>query len=418
MKRLLFIGFVFFINCFIYANLAAVNFNNLPSDVVFQKQLNTFVDNSKYMCGYTTKWEYPVSKDTIIKEVILFESTLSRVNTNCNNIDICLLHIICLTYMYNLDIPKSNDKASTIITTCIQKYPSEYRFHWINGNFLCSKSYIQDGIYEFIDVLKNETNNIQPEFLEDFAFNCMLSNMCFNGIYALTIAAGMKGINVTQYPYYKALKQQIIPFDVNKEYQKEEIWTPITDRKDNHYFASTALGSLIPIDFKWKVNWTNYSNHSATLLFQPERLKSKKGKDIGVSMIIHYDINNQEIDSYISDQIKQYKVSKKETKKINNNNFVLVYISDDSEYPNMGGARGILAFTEVKKSYYSNVSIEFPMNLPSNQDNLTVGYFHLKQKFDRTDEPIKVCMVLDSCNDVFIESSVIFNNFMENCIFE
>ena len=303
-------------------------------------------------------------------------------------------------------------------TTCIKKFPSEYRFHWINGNFLCSKSNIQDGVYEFIDVLKNENQNIQPEFLEDFAYNCMMSNMCFNGIYALNIAAEMKGINVTQYPYYKTLQKQIIPFDNSKEYQKDEIWVPITDRKDNHYFTSTALGTSIPINFKWKVNWTNYSNHSTTLMFQPERIKSKKGQDIGISMLIHYDINNQEVNSYINNQIKQYKIIKKENKKINNNDFVLFYISDDSKYQNMGGARGIIAFTEVKKSYYSNVSIEFPINLPANTNNSTVGYFRPKQKFDRSDDPIKICIVLDSCNDVFIESNVIFNKFIEACIFE
>jgi hypothetical protein len=402
----------------LHANTAAVNFENLPSDAMFKNQLSKFLENSKYMSVYTYKWDYSVSKDNVIADTISFESTLSRLNTNLNSIDLCLLHIICLTYMYNLDVPQSNERASTLLKTCIQKYPNEYRFHWINGNFLCSKTHIQDGIYEFIDVLRNEDHNIQPEFLEDFAYNCMLSNMCFNGIYALNIAAEMKGINVVQYPFYKTLKEQIIPFDVNKEFPKEQIWIPITDRNKNHYFTSTALGTSIPINSNWKVNYTNYSNHSATLMFMPERIKAKNGNDIGISMLIHYDINNQELNSYINNQIKGYTIVKKEQKKINNNEFEIFYIKDDSKYPNMGGARGIIAFTEVNKSFYSNVSVEFPMNLPSNDQGKEIGYFRPKQKFDRTDAPIKVCMVLDSCNDVFVESNTIFTKFMDDCIFE
>ena len=115
MKRLALILGLFFTNCILFANIAAVNFQNLPSDTDFNQQLSKFVENSMYISVYTIKWEYPVSKDTVIAETKHFESTLSRINTNLSNIDLCLLHIICLNYMYNLDIPQSNDKASALI---------------------------------------------------------------------------------------------------------------------------------------------------------------------------------------------------------------------------------------------------------------------------------------------------------------
>lgn len=78
MKRFVLILSIIFSNCVLFANVAAINFKNLPSDALFKDQRNTFIENSKYMSGYTYKWEYPVNKDTVIAETKQFESTLSK----------------------------------------------------------------------------------------------------------------------------------------------------------------------------------------------------------------------------------------------------------------------------------------------------------------------------------------------------
>lgn len=420
MKRLYFLILIVLVNISIYANITSVNFDNLPSDKTFKLQFSSFLDYSKYVSSYTYEWNYPVKKDTVINDITHFEKTLAKYNTQCSNTDLALLHIICLRYMYNLDIPDAGKKATTLIDLCTKKYPSDYRFHWVNGNFLCSKLKIQDGICEFIDVLKkSEEHNIIPPFLEDFAYNCVYGNMCFNGLYALKIASSMRNIDPSNYPIHARLQEQIIKLDINSKYERDRIWLLAKNRKQNYYLLSTAFGASIPIDQTCQFNYSGYDVKSSSVLIKPARIKSKNDKEIGVSIIINLTVNYGDYEQYVNTFIKNYNIDRSEEIKIRNNTFKLYYVSDNSEYQHMGGAKGILAFTNVNKSDYSNISIEIPMDLPKN-DNVhgSTAYYRPAKVFDRIDKPLTISLALDSCNAVYSESETIYKKLLEECIFE
>jgi hypothetical protein len=395
-----------------------VKFGNLPQDSVFKERFEMFLSNAKYMNHYTPKWDYPISKDDLISQTLDFEKLLDV--QSIRTYDLEILQLIVLRYLYNIDAEDISSRIEERVVYLKEKYPKEYRTNWVYGNYLVSSTQIIKGMNEYLYVVRNirDLKLLHPAFLEDYSYSCLLSRMFKNGLISLEVAAGLRGNDISGYWIYKQLRSMLQLPDVNSNYSDNETWS--LQKKDGEYrLFSHILGTSIPIKGDWKLKYTGISDKQSFVMISPQRILSSTGKEIGISVLFQFSLIDTTYDEYVSDIKKKLPVISEEKKEINGVLFNVFVFEDKNKYINMGGSRGYYLVAEIPATKYSNCNIEFPLEITQGSgEEGKVSYYALKTGYDRVEHTVFVGILLDSCNEVFPESSDYFWGLLNQTIFE
>jgi len=418
MKRLFTTLFLLLYSIPIFANLSAVNFSNLPQDSKFQDNLLVFLNNSKYMNHFTPEWNYPISKNELITITVNFEKELMEQTPRTYDLEI--LQLITMRYLYNLDAENYAKKIEDKVLKLKKTYSSEYRTYWIYGNYLTSSSQVIKGMNEFLYVIKKikELKLLHPAFLEDYSYSCLLSFMFKNGLMALETASELRKKNISDYWTYKQLANMLQQPDINGNYPDNETWN--LQKKENKFkLFSHMFGTSISVEENWDLKFTGLNNKQSFVMISPQKFVSSKGKEIGISVLFQYLVSDLSYADFVKNTKEKFSILTSEQRTINGINFNVYLFEDKSKYSSMGGSKGYYLTAEIPATKYSNCSIEFPYEI--NHENIETGnvsYYALKNGYDRINDTIYVGILLDSCNEVFTESSNFFWELINQTIFE
>lgn len=418
MKLFSWIILCFIITVPIYANLSAINFSTLPQDAIFQNKFKGFLNIVNYINHFSTEWNYPVSKAETLSIAIDFESEINKQKEI--SYDLNILHLIVMRYLYNIDAEGYSNKIEMKVNQLKTSYPNEYRTYWIYGNYLISSAQPIKGIAEFSYVINKikDMNKLHPAFLEDYAYACLLSFMYKNGIMALETAAQLRNINISEYWMQKHFTSMLVKPDIDTNYDKKITWN-LQKKNDQFMLFSHILGIAIPVEGNWNLNFSGLNDQKSYVSISPQRITAATGIDIAISVVYQFSIEDISYTDFQNNILKQLPITNKEEKSVNGIIYTVYTYEDPTTYIEMGGSKGYCITTEMNPSDQSNLNIEFPYEIGINNiEEGSVSYYALRNGFDRIEKPVRMSILLDSCNDVFNESSDFFWKLISETILE
>jgi len=404
-----------------YANIEAINFSNFPDDQKFQDEVNNFFKIVMYVDHYTPEWKYPISKEIIIEQLKKLEKqTAEKIASSPQNIDLRLFHVILLHYLYNLHDIENFNKIKEKIASLKKDFPYEYRPYWLYGKHLAQAAEPVAAINEYKYVLNliSDKTKLHPAFLEDYAEACYFSNMFKTSLEALEIASKIRNEPIDSYNMYKSLKKAFIASNIEDKYDKKECWIFIKSG-DQYVILSRMLGLNIPVNEKWKINYADYQKRGTALFIVPDEIISKKGKSISITISIFPSTEDITFDEFISSFIKKPKAVNRGEKIISGQSVVIYEYSNPEIYQNLGGSHGYYAFLRLPYPNQPGIKIEVPSEIiTSSEQSGQVRYFAVKDIPDRFKHDVYICIMLDSCNEIFEESKKFYFELLEKIIFE
>jgi len=404
-----------------YANIEAINFSNFPDDQRFQDEVNNFFEIAMYVDHYTPEWKYPIAKEVLVDQLKKLEKqTAKKISLSPKNIDLRLFQVLLLHYLYNLHEIENFNKIKEKIASLKKDFPYEYRPYWLYGKHLAQAAVPVAAVNEYKYVLNiiTDKTKLHPAFLEDYAEACYFSNMFKSALDALEIASRIRNEPINSYNMYKSLKKAFIVSNIDGKYEKNDCWIFIKSG-DQYVILSRMLGLNIPVNKTWKVNYADYQKRKTALFITPDEIISKKGKNIGISIAIFPSTEEITFDEFINSFIKKSNALNKGEKIISGQSVLIYEYSNPEIYQNIGGSHGYYAFLRLPYPKQPGIKIEVPSEIiNSSEQSGQVRYFAVKDIPDRFKHDVYICIMLDSCNEIFEESKKLYFESLGKMIFE
>ena len=289
--------------------------------------------------------------------------------------------------------------------------PTYSNIHILNKN----RNEFKHIFYTFEDNLKS----YPVEFLDDFAFACIMNQMSKTGMEVYELSAERKGIPASSYTMYRSVERSFSQPLSDNNYTNTQVWEVLRSNNE-YYLRSRILGSLFPLIPAWSIRTTGLENKKCFCFITPDRLLSKQGRQIGITLLVEYDLNNLSYGDFIAQKRSIYPVIEQTEFIIGSHNYNVFIFEDKSMYQNMGGAKGLYITTCVPYQENQYIGIELPIefNFNDSQGDDGVNYYALTNYFYRINQNINIGILVDSSNEIYDEAFEFIFNFLESALFE
>jgi tetratricopeptide (TPR) repeat protein len=403
--------FCFCLSLSLLGNIHHIHFDKLPDNLKHNDKIDFLFMYESYFDHWNQKWNYSVSKDSLIKELRICYETFSKIDYNSIEINLLLGDIA--HFLYNLDESSFNDKAINYYEAAEKIDSSDYRAYWFLANHYCMSNQIKKSIDTYFKAKKLIPKAEPPEFWEQFAFAAALSNMNSNCIFAMSKVrqiTGKPGIFETQMG--DAIRERLKDGDPNLSYAKKDLWYGVKGTPNS--FISRPLGIMVSLDSTWQINPMDYANNVAAVVFMPPRLKSKSGKEIGITIAILAKVvtSNDDINNLITKMSAQFPQKKKIDFSTKYDKMVSYDLKNKNAYKDRGGARAIIIGFERSCPNNPGLLLERPIALTSDKKQVA-SYFRFNTSINRFKPSIQYVIMLDTCEDIYPESLQLLKDWFE-----
>ncbi|MDR1451518.1 MAG: hypothetical protein LBI57_04195, partial [Helicobacteraceae bacterium] len=205
----------------------------------------------------------------------------------------------------------------------------------------------------------------------------------------------------------------------NNNYTDSQTWE-ILKSNNEYYLRSRILGSLFPLVPTWNVRMIGLANKKSFCMIIPDRILSKQKHQIGISILIEFNLNNLSYDEFIDEKCSTYPIIEHKERIIGSHHYDVFTYEDKSKYQNMGGSKGLYITTCVQYQENKNIGIELPIeiNLNNSQGNDSVSYYSLSDYFYRINQSINIGILVDASDEIYDEASEFIFNYLAKVIFE
>lgn len=402
-----------------FANLYAVNPDNLPKDEDFNQRLEQFLDNYDLSSDYYPEWKFDKSKEDVTSELLAFDEYLSGLKKP--SYDTKLIRLITMRCLYNLDAYDS-DVIKDYADSLKKKHKKELRTWWIYGKFL-SQTYLLSESYEELTTALNMFGGLDKAdyyFLHDYTYTCYISRNIKHGWLALQTIAERDNIPVEDTYLYGLYNGIVETADINETYSANKVWKAATVGENEYRLFSTMLGVSIPLSGAWGLQINDYQNQLSSVLFKPERFETKNKEPIGISVLVLSTTKENGYDFLKSVSISRYKDAPKNYKKVINGVEWEIFEGEDLTAYNdiRGGHRGLYAIVTIPYSKLSGLNLEMSASYDFSEGTDQLGYYRVQPAFDRVETDVSFLVMMDTCNVIYKESSAWFWNYMNQIIVE
>lgn len=401
----------------IYGNVHIIDRNNLPNTEAFNANMNALFEMKQFIDHYSPEWNYPVEKANLIGFLEAFHTGIVRINTK-NDYELDLLNVVLMTYLYNLDETVYYEEIVTTLEKMKTDFPHEFRTYWLYGNFLVSAARPLTGYHQYKEIFNlfsNDLNSYSVNFLNDYAYACFMVQMPKTAMKIYELAAKNGGMPLSSNRLYEVIGQGFKDAEMSVTYTDKEIWEMIKSG-DDYYVRNRMFGILLPVMSTWNVRMTGFNNGKSFCIITPDKLTSEKNNEIGITIMLEFDLNNLSYDDYLKEQYNRFPITAQTKKTISNHEYDIMVFEDETKYQNMGGSHGYFITTFAEYKNQSNSSIEIPLEF----NNITspVSYHPLKNYYNRIHQKINIGILVDSSDEIFNEASDFIFEYVESIIIE
>lgn len=395
-------------------NINYINFSKISRDSKYEVAFSTIKANLQYYDHWSNEWNYPISKEELIKMLRRNYSDFSAILPKSAELFLLLGDIS--HYLYNLDDTNSYIQAVENYNSAIKTSPTDYRGFWFLGYHYALSNAPDSAIQNFLKAEAFLPSQPPIDFWNNYAWATAVANMPTHCIYAMdkiksiTGSAGNFEIQLGQ-----SIRKRITDLNPDSSYNKEELWTANEGKKTT--FISRPLGIKVLIDSVWNLAIYDYSNRQSAFIINPPTLISPKGKEISYTIAILMKVagKTEKLDDYINNFVSPYPAKNKISFSDKYAGTIAYEIKDKSSYQNMGGAHLYLIGIERKAPEYPGLLFENPAALPKNNTEQP-SYYRATEFKNRFKDRIFYAIMLDSCEDIHEQSFSIFRTLFNNQI--
>lgn len=409
--RTLIIIFCSCISLSLLGNIHHIQFDKIPDNLKDKKQIDFLINNEHYFDHWSQSWNYPVSKDSLIKELKNCYETFSKLEYNSIEINLLLGDIA--HYLYNLDQSSYNEKAINYYMAAEKNDSTDYRAYWFLANHFCMSNQMNLSIENYFKAKKILPEVEPPEFWEQFAFAAALSNMNSNSIYAMSRVREITGRpGDFEKQMGVSIEGRLKEGNPDLKYLKNDIWYAV--KGDQYSFIGRPLGIMVKIDSTWQINPLDYDNHVTALVLMPPRIKSKSGKEIGITIAILARVvtSNDNLNELIQNMTAQFPEKKKISFSNKYDKIVSYDLKNKNTYKDRGGARGIILGFQRSCPPNPGLILERPISLTADKKQVA-SYFRFNTSLNRFKQPIQYVIMLDTCEEIYQESVQLLKDWFE-----
>ncbi|MCQ2593068.1 MAG: hypothetical protein MJ188_09835 [Treponema sp.] len=400
----------------LFASTWAINGSCLPSnDEKFAEYSNQFL----YYFNEIRSWH-----PNILPEASVATENLHTYLTTLKNpnYDTQLLQLLTMRCLYNVDKVSAN-QITDFVNKLNAEFPDRAEHHWIYANFWTTTTHSSDAIDEYNKYLELTDGLVNTEFLQNYAYANMLAGKKLTAIHAIKAAANFGGYNLEDDPLYKNLNENIISYEPGTNLPKEKLWKmTYANEEGKYFFDSTLIGISMKVNGTWNINFSGLENNSpATVLIHPDAFKYKNN-DISLSLLLIAYPQTITPANWMENTLSKFKIIKKETKSIKDNDFTVYTYEDLDKYNDFRkGSRGYIYSATILPTENSGTRCEHIIDLSkirNKDDAQKMQYYQMAETYSRIPEPINIMILVDSCNAISNETQQWINDFMNNAIFE
>ena len=420
-KVLLFVAAVCVYASALVASPAAINFDNLPDDKKFEQLFLDF--GNAYQSIRYPDFQHKDAKKEQLQAAKKLYSYLK--NKKSANYDEKLLQLLAARCLYNYDQIKP--KEVTALFSAIDKaYPECAEHHWIYGNFLVTAgNKIPDGYAELQTYMEMKNYLINDFFVEDYAYAQFICAMPFNAYYSLTNGGTIPEEKIRSKSLLDMIRNNIKESSAKEKYETEQVWKISAPEQDYHYVYSTMLGVSFPCKESWTMQLQPFGENSpAICLLRPNDF-SINGNPVGISVLLMAYPESLYSDQYKNQLLSHMNIIKTESVEISGQAFTKYTFEDLSLYTDIReGLRGYAYSATINPGKWAGVRCEHPVDVWSaskkNNENAAEGtrYFVVNPSQNRLQEPIRLFIIVDSCNAIIKETDQLLQELFSKAIFD
>lgn len=395
-----------------FGNVHHIHFDKIPDNLKYKKHIDFLIDNEPFLNHWTQSWNYPISKDSLIKELKVCYDTFSKIDIN--SIELKLLLGDIAHYLYNLEENSFNDSAINSYLTATKIDSTDYRPYWFLATHYCMSAEPEKSIVNFIKAKRILPKDTPAIFWEEYAYATAIANMPSTSIYAMDKAkqiAGKPSNFETQIG--KTVYSRLIQGNADLNYVAKDLW--YAQKGHQITLISRPLGLMVSIDSTWQPGFNDYKNYQTALILRPPRLKNKNSIAIGFTIMILCKVNNgsESLNTYLQTFISGFADKKKIDFSEKYDNIIAYDLNNKMVYPNYGGGHFLIVGIQRSCPHYPGMVLENPISLPTNNNDKGVAYYMPNSSINRFKQKIMYVMIMDSCEDIYPESSKIFKDWFE-----
>jgi hypothetical protein len=402
------------------ANIEAVDLDRLPDSAGFRQSLGAVLANRAYVDHYSGDWKYPVAKDDLLASIGSFEEEVAALAAkDAANVDLSLLDLVLLGYLYNLDKPGIAALIEARAAALIAARPDDYRVLWLLGEFHASAARPVEAVSDFdrASALEGSAGPFPPAYHEARAMAFLFAGMYRNAMCAFETAATLRGVTPETYSPYAGMKKALVRPDLAATYKDSAVWEAGASA-GGYRITNRAMGVSIPVAPEWKLRLTGYSPRRSIALITPQTLRDGSGRDIGISLLFWLSTAEEGYDAFVASSLASFKVVSREKRLVNGIEFEVCTWEDPSKYQAIGGAIGYFAFARLPPPAHPGTRIEYPHAAPASAGGGSPSYYALTQVLDRFDREVYVGIMMDSCHAIFDQASKLYWDLVGSTIFE
>ena len=398
------------------ASPAAINFDNLPKDEKFEA---LFVDfgNAYYSINYSDFNNKDAKKDDLKAANALYSYLKKKKKANY---DERLLKLLAGRCLYNYDEIKFTDVEKDF--NALEKdFPENAEHHWIYGNFLVSSGKTLEGKNQLEKYMEMKNYYIGSFFIENYAYAQLMCDMPFNALYSITNGGSIPEESVQNQQLLGLIKNRIKESSLQEKYETNHVWRISQEDEGYNYIYSTMYGVSFPGKGSWNVTYQqSEEGKPAMCIFGIDGFTLNE-KPSGISMVLILYPQSIYPEAYKNNLLKSFNIIKKDTEQIDNKTFEKYTFEDLTKYADARqGSRGYIYEATIEPGKWSGARCEHAVDMSkvvANSESGNPSYYTVEPSQNRLQEPLKVFILVDSCNALIEQTDKLLRELFSKAVF-
>jgi hypothetical protein len=398
------------------AEIRVVDLGRLAADYpALGPDLDFVVAHLDALDHWSPEWKFSLEKGDAAARVQALEARVGDlVSSHGADVDLRLLDLTLLQYLYNLDAPGAGDRFREMSQRASEDFPGDYRPRWFRGEFFADAGRSVEAVAEYQSFLGSvqALDQVVPSALWDYAKAAYLATMVRTSAVVCQKFAQRTGQDLAQVPLYGIVSERLVTTDPGATYAAPDLWS-VDAPGETQTVYSQVLGFRARVPGSWKLGFGGYSQGRAALTAQPPAIVSSQGKAITIHVVATFSTVAASLGDLMATNLRSlgsdYTVAAPVPRHLGSTDFLVSRVTNSHLYPDRGGMAGYAVFVACPYSETAGYNLDQPRRPPAGSGT---SYFQVQARQDRVPAPVYEMILVDSCQEIAAETDQLFFDFL------